>query len=91
MTTCICDISEVLFHVNCIILFTYCVYSENFFFRILDPNADPLSELEKWKRRQRLLTKVAEQLKGKECKVVLAVLINAKSKQLKKWKVIDAR
>ncbi|BFZ10052.1 hypothetical protein BsWGS_13093 [Bradybaena similaris] len=58
--------------------------------RILDPNADLLSELEKWKRRQRLLTKVAEQLKGKECKVVLAVLINAKSKQLKKWKVIDA-
>ncbi|CAG5121565.1 unnamed protein product, partial [Candidula unifasciata] len=58
--------------------------------RILDPNANSLSELEKWRRRQRLLAGVTEQLKGKECKVVLAVLITAKSKLLKKWKVIDA-
>ncbi|XP_070190368.1 uncharacterized protein [Littorina saxatilis] len=58
--------------------------------RFMDPNAGPLSELERWRRRQRLLTSVTEQLKGKECKAVIAVLIQAKSRLLKKWKATDA-
>ncbi|XP_076466964.1 uncharacterized protein LOC143298129 [Babylonia areolata] len=57
--------------------------------RFMDPNAGPLSELERWRRRQRLLTSVTEQLKGKECKAVIAVLIQAKSRLLKKWKATD--
>ncbi|XP_052242570.1 uncharacterized protein LOC127852659 [Dreissena polymorpha] len=58
--------------------------------RFMDPNAGPLSELERWRRRQRLLTNITEQLKGKECKAVIGVLITAKSRLLKKWKAIDA-
>ncbi|KAK6987323.1 dynein heavy chain 5 axonemal [Biomphalaria glabrata] len=58
--------------------------------RFLDPNAGPLSEVERCKRKQRLLTSITEQLKSKECKAVLAVLITAKSRLLKKWKLTDA-
>ncbi|XP_052089132.1 uncharacterized protein LOC127725852 isoform X10 [Mytilus californianus] len=58
--------------------------------RFMDPNAGPLSELERWRRRQRLLTSITEQLKSKECKAVIGVLITAKSRLLKKWKVVDA-
>ena len=58
--------------------------------RFMDPNAGPLSELDRWKRRQRLLTSVTEQLKGKECKAVIGVLITAKSRLLKRWKLIDS-
>ena len=57
----------------------------------MDPNAGPLSELDRWKRRQRLLTSITEQLKGKECKAVIGVLITAKSRHLKKWKLVDSR
>lgn len=67
----------------------------NFFMNIIDfrndPFAGPLSELEKWKRRQKLMTSVTDQLKSKDCKGVIAVLITAKSKVLKRWKAIDAR
>ena len=59
-------------------------------FRFMDPNAGPLSELERWRRRQRLLASITEQLKGKECKAVIGVLITAKSRLLKKWKTMDA-
>ncbi|XP_068697910.1 dynein axonemal heavy chain 8-like [Montipora foliosa] len=55
-----------------------------------DPFDGPLSELEKWKRRQKLLTSVTDQLKSKDCKGVIGVLITAKSKVLKRWKAIDA-
>ncbi|XP_069110280.1 uncharacterized protein, partial [Argopecten irradians] len=58
--------------------------------RFLDPNAGPLSELERWRRRQRLLTNITEQLKSKECKAVIGVLITVKSRLLKKWKNVDA-
>ncbi|XP_052708586.1 uncharacterized protein LOC128183562 isoform X10 [Crassostrea angulata] len=59
--------------------------------RFMDPNAGPLSELERWRRRQRLLTSITEQLKSKECKAVIGVLITAKSRLLKKWKNVDAQ
>ncbi|ESO89151.1 hypothetical protein LOTGIDRAFT_229063 [Lottia gigantea] len=57
--------------------------------RFMDPNAGPLSELERWRRRQRLLTSLTEQLKSKECKAVIGVLITAKSRLLRRWKIID--
>ncbi|KAK2146614.1 hypothetical protein LSH36_594g02033, partial [Paralvinella palmiformis] len=56
----------------------------------LDPNAGPLSELDRWKRRLRLLTSITEQLKSKECKGVIGILITGKSRLLKKWKLIDS-
>ena len=49
----------------------------------------PKSELERWQRKQRLLSNLTEQLKTKECKNVISALISVKSKVLKKWKVID--
>ncbi|XP_025098007.1 LOW QUALITY PROTEIN: dynein gamma chain, flagellar outer arm-like [Pomacea canaliculata] len=58
--------------------------------RFMDPSAGPMSELERWRRRQRLLISLTEQLKGKECKAVIAILIQAKSRLLKKWKATDA-
>ena len=74
-------------------IFSCCIgYNEinTIFCRFMDPNAGPLSELERWRRRQRLLASITEQLKGKECKAVIGVLITAKSRLLKKWKTIDA-
>ena len=59
-------------------------------YRFMDPSAGPLSELERWKRRQRLLNSIADQLKSKDCKSVIGVLITAKSRLLKKWKIIDS-
>ncbi|XP_022081686.1 dynein gamma chain, flagellar outer arm-like [Acanthaster planci] len=58
--------------------------------RFMDPTSGPMSELERWRRRQRMLSNIMEQLKGKECKTVIGVLITSKSKVLKKWKAIDA-
>ena len=56
----------------------------------MDPNAGPLAELDRWKRRQRLLTSITEQLKSKECKAVIGILITAKSRLLKRWKTVDS-
>ncbi|XP_041462850.1 dynein heavy chain 8, axonemal-like [Lytechinus variegatus] len=58
--------------------------------RFMDPTSGPLNELERWRRRQRMLSSIIEQLKGKECKTVIGVLITSKSKIIKKWKAIDA-
>jgi dynein heavy chain len=49
----------------------------------------PNSELERWQRKQRLLSNLTEQLKTKECKSVMSALITSKSRILKKWKIID--
>ena len=49
----------------------------------------PNSELERWQRKQRLLSNLTEQLKTKECKNVISALITCKSKVIKKWKIID--
>ena len=38
-----------------------------------------------------MLYSVADQLKNKECKTVIGILITAKSRILKKWKLVDAR
>ena len=73
-----------------LIALCYCSIEINII-RFMDPNAGPLSELERWRRRQRLLTSITEQLKSKECKAVIGVLITAKSRLLKKWKNVDAQ
>jgi len=49
----------------------------------------PSSEIDRWQRKQRLLSNLTEQLKTKECKSVVSALITVKSKVLKRWKVID--
>ncbi|KAM4694307.1 uncharacterized protein O3C94_004765 [Discoglossus pictus] len=57
--------------------------------RVLDITTTPLTELERWHRRQKLLGLITEQLRGKECKTVIGLLISAKSRLLKKWKAVD--
>ena len=57
--------------------------------RFIHPSVGPLSELERWQRKQRLLSSLTEQLKTKECKSIISGLIGVKSKVLKKWKVVD--
>ena len=57
--------------------------------RFIHQSVGPNSELERWQRKQRLLSSLTEQLKTKECKSVISALITAKSKVLKKWKIID--
>uniref|UniRef100_A0A1I8IU51 DHC_N1 domain-containing protein n=1 Tax=Macrostomum lignano TaxID=282301 RepID=A0A1I8IU51_9PLAT len=54
-----------------------------------DAIVGPLAELDKWRRRNRILTALTEQLKSKECKNIIGALIAAKSKVLKKWKAVD--
>ena len=58
--------------------------------RFIHPSVGPLSELERWQRKQRLLSSLTEQLKTKECKSIISGLITVKSKVLKKWKAVDA-
>ncbi|CAK8694917.1 unnamed protein product [Clavelina lepadiformis] len=65
------------------------VLSEGSEDRLLDINSGPLTELERWKRRQRVLGGITEQLKSKECKNVIGVLIQAKSRVLRSWRTID--
>ncbi|MGH0161968.1 UNVERIFIED_CONTAM: hypothetical protein FKN15_041793 [Acipenser sinensis] len=57
--------------------------------RVLDINTTPLTELDRWQRRQRSLESITEQLKGKECRNVIGLLISTKSRLLKKWKAVD--
>ncbi|KAM4771050.1 dynein axonemal heavy chain 5-like [Rhinophrynus dorsalis] len=57
--------------------------------RVLDITTTPLTELERWRQRQKTLGFLTEQLRGKECKTVIGLLISAKSRLLKKWKTVD--
>ena len=49
----------------------------------------PRAELEYWKARMSKLLSITEQLKGKQCKIILGVLAQAKSNKLFRWKMID--
>ena len=51
--------------------------------------AGPKSELDYWKNRMAQINSVSEQLKGHDCKLVVAVLSAAKSKGLKRWKFVE--
>ncbi|XP_069461306.1 uncharacterized protein [Ambystoma mexicanum] len=57
--------------------------------RVLDITTTPLTEIDRWHRRQKVLGSITEQLRGKECKTVIALLISAKSRLLKRWKSAD--
>ncbi|XP_068137634.1 dynein axonemal heavy chain 5-like isoform X2 [Hyperolius riggenbachi] len=57
--------------------------------RVLDITTTPLTELQRWHQRQKMLGLITEQLKGKECKSVIGVIIAAKSRLLKRWKAVD--
>ncbi|CAH2249064.1 Hypothetical predicted protein [Pelobates cultripes] len=57
--------------------------------RVQDITSTPLTELERWNKRQKMLGFLIEQLRGKECKAVVGLLISAKSRLLKKWKAVD--
>eukprot|EP00941_MAST-03F_sp_MAST-3F-sp1_P001388 g1388.t1 len=63
-------------------------------------DAGPMTELEWWRRRMQRLTSITEQLKTKECKAVLGVLLSWTKSQgdsnrqslfalLRRWKQID--
>eukprot|EP01012_Entosiphon_sulcatum_P023115 TRINITY_DN280_c0_g1_i7.p1 TRINITY_DN280_c0_g1~~TRINITY_DN280_c0_g1_i7.p1 ORF type:complete len:2218 (+),score=554.82 TRINITY_DN280_c0_g1_i7:76-6729(+) len=51
----------------------------------------PLTELEYWKTRYSKFESVTEQLRTPESKTVIAVLTNARSRHLKRWKQVDAQ
>ncbi|XP_031757885.1 dynein gamma chain, flagellar outer arm isoform X2 [Xenopus tropicalis] len=57
--------------------------------RVLDIASTPLTELEHWHQRQRILELLTEQLRGKEYKNAIGLLISSKSRLLKKWKAVD--
>ena len=52
-------------------------------------DAGPETELEYWRTRMAKFNAITEQLRGRECKVVLGVLGAAKSRVLKRWKLLD--
>ena len=52
-------------------------------------DSGPESELEYWRTRMAKFNSITEQLRGRECKVVLGVLGAAKSRVLKRWKLLD--
>jgi dynein heavy chain len=49
----------------------------------------PETELEYWRSRMGKLNSITEQLRGKDCKVVLGVLAASKSRVLKRWRALD--
>lgn len=52
-------------------------------------DAGPDTELDYWRTRMGKFNSVTEQLKFKDCKTVLAVLTQARSRVLKKWRTLD--
>lgn len=59
--------------------------------RLEDAHGSLLSEVGKWQRRHTLMCSLVEQLKSKECKMVLTALAITKSRLLKKWRAIDSQ
>ncbi|KAM4043310.1 dynein axonemal heavy chain 5-like isoform 1-T1 [Anomaloglossus baeobatrachus] len=57
--------------------------------RVLDITTTPLTELDRWHHRQKILGLITEQLRGKECKSVIGIMISTKSRLLKRWKAVD--
>ena len=49
----------------------------------------PDTELEYWRARMSNFNSIAEQLKTRECKLVLAVTAAAKSRSHARWKALD--
>ena len=51
----------------------------------------PDTELEFWRVRMAKFNSVTEQLKSKECRLVMGVCSTARSKQYKRWKEVDVK
>lgn len=76
------------------VLESWCVQAERLLAdegRHESDDAGPDTELEYWRSRMAKLNSVTEQLKEKECKVVLGVTLAARSKAHRTWKAIDSR
>eukprot|EP00163_Fabomonas_tropica_P031142 TRINITY_DN730_c0_g2_i1.p1 TRINITY_DN730_c0_g2~~TRINITY_DN730_c0_g2_i1.p1 ORF type:complete len:4569 (+),score=1602.08 TRINITY_DN730_c0_g2_i1:399-14105(+) len=56
-----------------------------------DDLVGPNAELEHWKHRMARFTKLTDQLKSRDSKIVVGVLQAAKSKSLQAWKELDNR
>ena len=56
----------------------------------MDMVSTPLMELDTWRKRQKKMYCITEQLKSKDCKSIIGILIAAKSRVLKRWKTVDA-
>ena len=53
--------------------------------------AGPTTELEIWKGRMAKFNAIKEQIKSRDCKIVLGVLQAAKSDVLLEWRELDAK
>ena len=51
--------------------------------------AGPLSELEFWRGRMSTFNGLTEQLKSRDCRIVLAACSHTRSRCLKKWRLLD--
>lgn len=56
---------------------------------VAQSTAGPSSELDYWKARASKLSSILEQLRSRECKVILAVLKTARSRVLRSWKAFE--
>ena len=54
-----------------------------------DEDIGPRTELDWWKKRATKLNSIVDDLKTEKCQIVLLVLQQCKSRQLKKWRVIN--
>ena len=61
-----------------------------FFSRDEDLYQAPSLMLSHWQKKLKRLSNVMDQVKTKQCKTVMAVLLTARSKLMRKWKVFDA-
>lgn len=57
----------------------------------LNDEAGPDTELEFWRVRMAKFNSVTEQIKSKECRLVMGVCSTARSKQYKRWKEVDVK
>ena len=60
---------------------------------VASPNrtvSGPITEVNFWRTRQRNLFIITEQLKSRECQIVIGLLIAQQSKLLKRWKGVDS-
>ena len=57
----------------------------------LNDESGPDTELEFWRVRMAKFNSVTEQMKSKECRLVMGVCSTARSKHYKRWKEVDVK
>ena len=57
----------------------------------LNDESGPDTELEFWRVRMAKFNSVTEQMKSKDCRLVMGVCSTARSKQYKRWKEVDVK